>query len=111
VRYRRRDERESAVAVRHGIARRMAITQAKTTLSTGSNRSIRIYATITNATGADDRLLGASSPVAASGGLYAWPGAQPPPVHSRAGPVPDAVVADPGRRDNEVSMATSFRRG
>ena len=52
----------------------MAITQAKTTLSTGSNRSIRIYATITNATGADDRLLGASSPVAASGGRYAWPG-------------------------------------
>jgi copper(I)-binding protein len=51
----------------------MLITRATATLLTGSTRSIRIYATITNASGADDRLLGTSSPVAASGGLYAWP--------------------------------------
>jgi copper(I)-binding protein len=51
----------------------MLITQATATLLTGSTRSLRIYAAITNASGVDDRLLGASSPVAASGGLYAWP--------------------------------------
>lgn len=51
----------------------LVITQATATLLTGSTRSLRIYAAITNASGVDDRLLGASSPVAASGGLYAWP--------------------------------------
>ena len=56
-----------------GLPAGMVITQATATLLTGSTRSLRIYAAITNASGVDDRLLGASSPVAASGGLYAWP--------------------------------------
>jgi len=43
----------------------------------GTGNPVSVIATIENRTGADDRLLGASSPIAATGGLYASCGCTP----------------------------------
>jgi copper(I)-binding protein len=49
----------------------MVITDAQAIPFAGTGNPVRIFATIENRTGADDDLIGASSPVAATGGLYA----------------------------------------
>ena len=48
----------------------MVITSAQAVPIVGSGNPVRVVADIQNMTGADDRLIGASSPSATSGGLY-----------------------------------------
>jgi copper(I)-binding protein len=55
----------------------IVITNVQAVPFAGSGNPVRVVATIQNQTGADDKLIGASSPSATSGGLYATSGGMP----------------------------------
>lgn len=59
------------------LATGMVITNVQAIPFAGSGNPVRVVATIQNQTGADDKLTGASSPSATSGGLYATSGGTP----------------------------------
>lgn len=63
----------------------MAITDIQAIPLGGSGNPVSVVATIQNQTGADDKLIGASSPSATSGGLYATSGGDTQPQTDASG--------------------------
>jgi copper(I)-binding protein len=60
----------------------MLVTDAQARPIAGSGNPVSVTAVITNRTDSNDKLLGASSPIAASGGLYATCACSPVPTDS-----------------------------
>ena len=63
----------------------MGVGSVRAQPTSGSGNPLRVYLTITNRTGQDDKLVGASSPLATDAGLYAFPLCTAEPTGEGAG--------------------------